>query len=66
MSTKYTVKDLITELLRFEMHEEVYVEIESGHDRMDYHRSGINSVTHDGFAVRIVPIDYLIDRDAPL
>lgn len=66
MSTKYTVKDLITELLRFEMHEEVYVEIESGHNNINYHRSGINSVTHDGFAVRIVPINFLIDRNAPL
>lgn len=57
------VRDLIKQLLDFEMDDDVVVEIESNKgDKSE--RSDITKVITDGCCVRIVPIDYLIDKDS--
>lgn len=57
------VRDLIKQLLDFEMDDDVVVEIESEHG-VGSERSNITKVINDGYCVRIVPIDYLVDRDS--
>ena len=51
------VRDLIKQLLDFEMDDDVVVEIES-EQGVHSERSKITKVINDGYCVRIVPIDF--------
>lgn len=57
------VKDLIKQLLDFEMDDDVAVEIES--DELSRQRSDIIRLDNDAYGVRIVTKDFLLDRDSP-
>jgi hypothetical protein len=57
------VKDLIKQLLDFEMDDDVAVEIES--DELSRQRSDILRFDNDDYGVRIVTKDFLLDRDSP-
>jgi hypothetical protein len=57
------VKDLIKQLLDFEMDDDVAVEIES--DELSRQRSDIIRLDNDRYGIRIVTKDFLLDRDSP-
>lgn len=62
MSKTITVRELIKALLEQKMDDDVHVEIEGGAG-ISSQKSAITDITHDGYSVRLVPRDYLINKD---